>query len=143
MQLIVDSILNPAFLDLVAVLTFSGKDAKILDPADLQKRIVDIIYVRVRCTVHGSSVNSRFIKIVDLSFYFCFQLPQHVYNEGTYAIKLLNDVPGVSTTTSSTVRSLGSCFAASSGSIGVTIPSITAPLSTGRVSPVMTRFSSS
>ena len=74
-QTIVDSVLNPAFLDPVAFLTSAGKYAKILDPADLQKRAVDITYVRFCCTMHGSSVNSRVVKTTDLSFYFCLRLP--------------------------------------------------------------------
>ena len=100
--MIVDSVLNPAFLDPVAFLTSAGKEAKILNPADLQKRAVDITYARFRCTMHGSSVDSRVVKTADLSFYLCLRLPQHLYEEVTGAITSLDVAPGGSTSTNST-----------------------------------------
>ena len=72
-KLIVDSVLNPAFLNPLAFLTSAGKEAKILDPTDLKKRPVDITYVRFCCTINSSSVDARIVNISDLTFDFCLQ----------------------------------------------------------------------
>ena len=142
--MIVDFVLNPSFFDPAAFLTSAGKGTKILDPADLQKRVVDITYVRFRCMMNGSSVDARIVNLSDLTFHICLRLPQHPYDDVTGVVQLINRAPSIPVSTSSIARSLGSCFAASGGSIGVnTPPKRNAPLTTGSAFPAMTRFLSS
>ena len=74
-KLIVNSFLNPMFLDPVAFLKSDDDEVKIGDPSDKTQRPLDITYVRFRCTIHGSSIDPRVIKALDLSFNFCLRLP--------------------------------------------------------------------
>ena len=112
-KLIVDSVLNPVFLDPLAFLTSAGNEAKILDPMDLKTRPLDITYVRFRCTMNGSSVDVRIINVPDLNFHFCLQLPQHSYDDTTGVVQLIDSAPSIPVSTSSIARPLDSCFAAS------------------------------
>ena len=74
-KLIANFLLNPMFLDPVEFLKSDGDEAKIGDPSDKTQRPLDITYVRFRCTIHGSSIDPRVIKALDLSFNFCLRLP--------------------------------------------------------------------
>ena len=93
------------FLDPVAFLKSNGDEVKIGDPSDKTQRPVDITYVRFRCTLHGSSINHRVIKALDLSFHFCLRLPQHTYDDTITNVTLIANYSRIPTS-STTARAL-------------------------------------
>ena len=137
-KFIVDSLLNPMFLDPISFLKSDSDEVKIGDPSDKTQRPVDITYVRFRCTIHGSSIDPRVIKALDLSFHFCLRLPQHTYDDTTSIVTLIANYPRTPTS-STTARALGACFAAIS-STPTKSPGVT---SSNGTSPTMTQFLSS
>ena len=138
-QLIAGSVLNPQFLEPVAFLTSTGNEANLGDPDDMENREVDITYVRFRCSMHGSSVDSRVVNAPDLSFHFCLRLPQHTYDEATGDITLLVNAPSCSAKSPNPARDLLSTFSARDSS--TTTPNTSTPSgSTAGTSPAMTRF---
>ena len=86
-------------------------------------------------------MDSRITNDCKLSFQFCLRLPQHTYDDATGVMTLIvNSSP--TPTSSTTARSLTSCFAAtSSGTPSSGTPTKgTSITSTNGTSPAMTRF---
>lgn len=64
----------------------TGKIKNVDDVSDVESRPDDITFVKSRCTLDGSLMDSRIKSEYQLSFQFSFRLPQHSYDvqAGTY-----------------------------------------------------------
>ena len=141
---IINSVLNPNFLEPVAFLNSVGSEVKIGDPTDLSTRPVDITYIRFRCHMHASSVDDRVVNAPELSFNFSLKLPQHTYNASTNTVTKISTPQAISPSKSNLARSLSSCFDASSTSsskVSTSTPTAQQPTtSKTKSSPAMAKF---
>ena len=133
---------NIKFLGPIGFINSTNKALQISDPLDLEKRPGDISFFRFCCTMDAASVDTRITHEGTLSFHFCLQFPQHVYDVNTNTISDATLTP-VSVPNNCTSRSLTACFSANNGTpqstpLRTTTP--TTPATAGFTSPVMERF---